>query len=190
MTGPGMTRFRTLLRRFIRDERATSTMEFIIMFPVIMLLFVAVFETGIILSRQVLLERSLDGAVRILRLAEGGLRNARGETLTARDIEIAICQNTQSIPNCLETLVVEVTVINQTSYAMPDRDIACVNRQETAIAPLNQFQQGIGNDLVLIRTCAVIDRILPFSGFALNLARDDTGGLHMVAASAFVNEPS
>jgi Flp pilus assembly protein TadG len=184
-----MPEFIAYLRHFLRDERATSTMEFIIMFPVIILLFVAVFETGIILSRQVLLERSLDSAVRVLRLARGGIQNATGQPLSAQDIEIAICNNTRSIPNCREVLTVELTVIDQTTYAMPARDLACVDRQDRSILPSNQFTQGVDNELVLIRTCAVIDRILPFSGFALNLARDDSGGLHMVAASIFVNEP-
>jgi hypothetical protein len=80
-------------------------------------------------------------------------------------------------------------VIDKRTYAMPPPDIACVNRQDRSILPSNQFTQGADHDLLLIRICAVIDRILPFSGFALNLARDDTGGLHMVAASVFVNEP-
>ena len=31
--------------------------------------------------------------------------------------------------------------------------------------------------------------LLPFSGFGLNLTRDDTGGLHMVSTSILVNEP-
>jgi hypothetical protein len=67
--------------------------------------------------------------------------------------------------------------------------VACINRNDVTIAPENQFQQGQDNELILIRTCAVVDRLLPFSGFGLNLVRDDTGGLHMVAASVFVNEP-
>lgn len=159
------------------------------MFPVIILLFVAVFETGMILSRQVLMERSLDNAVRFLRLAQGGIQNTTGAPLTARDIEIAICDNTRAIPNCLNVLTVELTVISQQTYAMPAPDVACVNRQDVSIQPANQFTQGGDHDLVLIRVCAVVDRILPFSGFGLNLARDDTGGLHMVAASVFANEP-
>ena len=55
--------------------------------------------------------------------------------------------------------------------------------------PPNQLDVGADNQMVLIRSCAVIDRLLPFSGFGLNLVRDETGGLHMVTASIFVNEP-
>lgn len=170
------------IRAFARDDRATATMEFVIMFPVVITMFIAVFETGMILSRQVLLERSLDEAVRILRLAQG-------LTLTAADIEQAICDNTRAIPNCNDVLVVDLRRIDTSTYAIPTPDVACINRNDVTIAPENQFQQGQDNELILIRTCAIVDRLLPFSGFGLNLVRDDTGGLHMVAASVFVNEP-
>jgi hypothetical protein len=53
----------------------------------------------------------------------------------------------------------------------------------------NAFSTGADNELMMVRACMIIDRILPFSGFGLNLTRDDSGGLHMMAASVFVNEP-
>lgn len=171
------------IHAFIHDETATSTIEFVIMLPVVMTLFIAVFESGMILSRQVLLERSLDEAVRILRLS-------RGLNLTAADIADAICDNTAAIPNCRQVLVVDLRRIDTATYALPAQHVACVDRRDITVAPANLFEQGQDNDLVLIRTCAVIDRILPFSGFALNLVRDDTGGLHITASSVFVNEPA
>jgi hypothetical protein len=53
----------------------------------------------------------------------------------------------------------------------------------------NTFNPGSDNQLMMVRACMIIDRMLPFSGFGLNLTRDDSGGLHMMAASVFVNEP-
>lgn len=177
-----MARFPHPIRAFWKDERATSTIEFVIMFPVVIMLFIGAFETGTILTRQVLLERSLDEAVRILRLAQGLV-------LTADDVQQAICDNTGAIPNCHEVLVVDLRRIDTSTYAIPTPDVVCVDRNNIDITPGNQFQQGQDNELILIRTCAIVDRILPFSGFGLNLVRDDTGGMHIVAASVFVNEP-
>ncbi|WP_439139814.1 TadE/TadG family type IV pilus assembly protein [Roseicyclus sp.] len=187
-----MGKFIATLRHFIRDERATSTIEFLIMFPVIMALFVAVFETGVILSRQVLMERSLEEAARLLRLSREIVDPVTGQSRppNADDIKIAICDNTRAIKNCESVLVVELTVIDRMTYAMPANGVACVRRDDPSVVPFNTFDQGAGNQLVLMRACAVIDRILPFSGFGLNLARDDSGGLHMVAASIYVNEPN
>lgn len=178
-----MARVPPHIARFWRDDRATATMEFVIVFPLVILFFVAVFETGLILSRQVLMERSLDDAVRTLRLVQD-------ITLDADDIEDAICDNTRSIPDCDNVLVVDLRVIDQTAYTLPENDVLCVDRDELDIRPNNAFNQGQDNELVLIRACAIVDRILPVSGFGLNLTRDDTGGMHMVAASVFVNEPN
>jgi Flp pilus assembly protein TadG len=179
------------IRRFARDERATSTLEFVIMFPVVLTLFIAAFETGMILSRQVLLERSLDEAVRILRLVRTITDPVTGDPrpLTSADIQDAICDNTNSIPRCDEVLVVQLTRVNRQTYDIPTPDVVCVDRSDLTVQPNNTFQQGQDNELILIRTCAVVDRILPFSGFGLNLVRDDTGGIHIVASSVFVNEP-
>ena len=179
------------IRNFIKDEGATVTLEFVILFPVIIMVFVATFETGMILSRQVLLERSVDEAARLLRLSRVIVDPATGVRRTphAADIKSAICDNTNAIANCEAVLIVELTVIDRATYAMPAQTAPCVARDDPSTIPLSQFDQGMGNQLVLLRSCAVVDRILPISGFGLNLARDNTGGLHIVTASIFVNEP-
>lgn len=187
-----MFRLTHLLRRYRQREDGTSTLEFVIMFPLVLVLFIAVFETGVILSRQVLLERSLDEAVRVLRLVRNVTDPATGEprALTAADIEDAICANTAAIPDCDRVLVVDLEVISRENYKLPDPDVLCVDRMELPVMPANQFNQGANNSLVLVQVCAVVERMLPLSGFGLNLTRDDTGGLHMVASSLFVNEPN
>lgn len=186
-----MTRWLDHMRGFATDERATATMEFVIMLPVVLVLFVASFETGAILSRQVLMERSLDEAVRTLRLVRQIVDPATGNPrpLTAGDIRQAICDNTHAIKNCQDMLQVQLSVIDQQTYDLPAGDVACNDRAEIGVQPANRFEQGVDNDIVLIRVCAIVDRMLPFSGFGLNLVRDDTGGLHMIASSVFVNEP-
>lgn len=180
--------FKYHFKSFMKDEAATSTLEFIIVLPVIITIFVAVFETGYIMSRQALMERALHETVRVMRLATGF-----GLELQVSDIEETICLNTSAIQNCDEVLVVDVSVINTVTYDVSEPGISCVERQPNSIIIRpddNDFRQGNSNDLLLIRACAVLDLILPFSGFGLNLVRDDSGGLHMVAASIFVNEPA
>lgn len=186
-----MTGLLPCIGRFLRDDRATATMEFVIMFPVVITLFIAAFENGVILTRQVLMERSLDEGVRLLRLVRDITDPVTGQprALTSDDIAQAICDNTRAIPDCRNVLVVDLRVIDPSTYALPSADVACVDRRDMSIRPANEFRQGQDNELVVIRVCAIIDRILPFSGFGLNLARDDTGGLHIVASSIFVNEP-
>jgi Flp pilus assembly protein TadG len=171
------------LRAFCDDENATATLEFVIVFPILMLLFIAAFETAMILTRQVMLERTLDQAVRVLRLAQGVVTDAD----TVRQ---TMCSNTQLLPDCSDLLAIDLQLVNRTTYEMPAEDEICANRgSDTVIQPNNEFQVGSDNQFLLIRTCLLVDRILPISGFGLNLARDDSGGMHMIAQTIFVNEP-
>jgi Flp pilus assembly protein TadG len=170
------------IRRFAEREDATATMEFVITFPMVMMLFIAVFETSMIMTRQVMLERTLDQAVRILRLANG-------LTVTPSDIRTAICTNTSMLRDCQNLLTIDLRTVNRATYAVPTNQDLCIERADATATPANQFVVGQDNEVMLVRACMIIDRILPFSGFGLNLTRDDSGGLHMVAASVFVNEP-
>ncbi|MCS6624174.1 pilus assembly protein [Roseibacterium beibuensis] len=173
---------RSRLITFFRDETATATMEFVIIFPVIMMVFVASFETSMIMTRQVMMERTLDQAVRVLRLA-------KGLTVTSDEIRDTICDNTSFLPDCNALLMIDLQPIDDTTYEMPEDNDLCVHRSDATVTPDNEFIVGIDHEIMLIRACMIVDRILPFSGYGLNLTRDDSGGLHMIAASVFVNEP-
>lgn len=180
-----MTSVRRLLpciRRFALREDATATMEFVITFPVVMMLFIAAFETSMIMTRQVMLERTLDQAVRILRLANG-------LTVTPADIRTAICNNTSMLPDCDTLLTIDLRRIDRMTYDVPDNQELCIERADASATLNNEFTVGTDNELMLVRACMIVDRVLPFSGFGLNLTRDDSGGMHMMAASMFVNEP-
>ncbi len=170
------------LKRYLKCEDANATVEFVIVFPVIIIIFVAAFETSMLLTKQVLLERSLDSSVRLLRLTTG-------LTATHDEIRTNICANTPILEDCENTLLLDLRVIDQTTYNMPDYHILCVDRSGQ-VDPANEFNPGSDDELMLIRACAAVDRILPISGLGLDLTRDDTGAIHLTAVSIFVNEPS
>jgi Flp pilus assembly protein TadG len=171
------------LRQFRDDESATATMELVIVFPLLMIVFMASFESAMILTRQIMLERTLDMTTRVLRLTQG-------VTTDAQAIRETMCANTTLLPDCLDLLSIDLQIVDRTTYEMPSNDQICANRgSDIIVAPDNDFEPGTSNDFLLIRTCILIDPILPMSGFGLNLARDDSGGMHMMATTIFVNEP-
>jgi len=171
----------SFISRFWRREDASATVEFVIVFPLVLLVFIAAFETAMLLTRQVMLEKALDGAVRYLRLTAG-------VSATHEEIRNNICANTPVLPDCENSLLLDVRVIDETTYALPDYQLLCVDRAGTA-TPANVFSPGMNNQLMLIRACAAVDRILPISGLGLELTRDETGAIHLLAANIFVNEP-
>lgn len=173
------------LKEFARCDRATATLEFCIVFPIIMILFIAVFETAMILIRQVMLERSLDQTVRLLRLTDN-------PAVTAADIRTNICSSTLVLNDCENVLIVDLREVEPPNYILPGEGTLCVDR-DGVINPANEFSaqraNAEDNELMLIRVCAEVARIVPFSGFGLNLTRDNNDNLHMTSASVFVNEP-
>ncbi len=173
------------LKEFARCDRATATLEFCIVFPIIMILFIAVFETAMILIRQVMLERSLDNTVRLLRLTSN-------PAVTVDDIRTNICNSTLVLNDCENVLVVDLRVVDEVSYLLPTEDTLCVNA-DGVVNPANTFNTGRSDEeedeLMLIRVCAEVARMIPFSGFGLNLTRDNNDNVHMTSASVFVNEP-
>ena len=53
---------------FRRNEDGSSSIEFVIVFPVIMWFVLTIFEMGLIATRMVMLEHGLDMAAREIRL--------------------------------------------------------------------------------------------------------------------------
>ncbi len=175
---------RHAITRFAKDESATATMEFVIMFPLMLIVFIAAFESAMILTRQIILERTLDMSVRVLRLAQGVITDAD-------EVRDSMCANTILLPNCQDLLTIDLQLVDRTTYDMPSNNEVCAGRNNNiVIAPDNTFDIGGSNEFLIIRTCLIVDRILPFSGFGLNLTRDESGGLHMMAATIFLNEPT
>ncbi len=171
------------LRRFRDDDSATATLELVIVFPLLLMVFVASFESAMILTRQILLERSLDMSVRVLRLTQG-------VNTDADEIRDTMCANTNILPNCEELLTIDLQIVDRDTYTMPDNNQICAGRgNNLVVAPDNDFDVGVDNDFMLIRACLIVDPILPLSGFGLSLARDESGGMHMMATTIFVNEP-
>lgn len=168
--------------RFLRtEERGAATVEFVIIFPVFILLFLSSFEAAMMLTRQVMLERGIDIAVRDLRLGTG-------TAITQAQLRTTICEEARVLPDCEANMLVELTVISQTTYDLPAASQPCVDRTGV-ITPVVSFSNGSINELMLIRACYVVDPMFPGSGLGLQLTRDTDGELRMIASAAFVNEP-
>ena len=131
---------RHAVKRYIRDESATATMELVIMFPLMMIVFIAAFESAMILTRQIILERTLDMSVRVLRLAQGVITDAV-------EVRNSMCSNTILLPNCEELLTIDLQLVDTDTYDMPSNEEICAGRgNNIVIAPDNTFDIGGSNE--------------------------------------------
>lgn len=172
---------RRLLNRFFRREDGTATIEFVIVFPLVMIVFMSVFEASVLTTRYTMMERALDLTVRSLRLTTG-------TAPTHAQVRDRICEYTNMIPDCANSLIVELTPIQRPAFNLPTTNTPCVDRAATS-PPLVTLTHGVANQLMLIRACAVVDPMFPLTGLGLSLTKDATGGLQMIVNSAYVGEP-
>ena len=175
-----MNMFSRLFKRS-KSEDGNASVEFVISVPVFLLLFVSIFELGMAMTRLTMLEHGLDVAMREVRLGTN-------EQFTQDQIRDLICEEASVLKGCKESLSVEMTVIDTTTWNMPGEFASCVDRASNA-QPVVNWQNGRQSDVMFIRTCYVVDPLFPTFGLGAILETDHTGGMFLVASSAFSQEP-
>ncbi len=171
-----------LTGRLVREENGSATIEFVILFPLFMMLFLSSIEVGVYLTRSVLLERALDLNVRALRLGQLDQDNAYNE------LKSRVCKDALIFKGCPDTVLIELTPIPRDTWALPTDGIACVDRSQPDNKP-DDFELGAGGQIMLVRACAVLDPFFGTTPLVMDLPKDATGGVSIVAASTYVNEP-
>ena len=177
-----MIRLLKFIRRGWRDETGVATVEFLFALPVLMAVFTASFESGLFMTRQIMLEQSLDMVMRELRL---GHYVAPDAAL----LKTEICSRTVIFNDCEANLTIEMQKISTTSFTMPSTTATCVDTAEE-IQPVLILQTGQQNDLMIVRACIRLTAMFPTTGIGLGLNKDSTGAYGIVAMSAFSNEPT
>ena len=158
-----------------------ASIEFVILFPAMMTIFLSSFEVSIYLLRATMLERALDINVRALRL--GQLDPATPEQLKKQ-----VCNDTLIFKDCPNAIAIELTTVDTNTWNLPPEQMVCVDRDEP-IAPAVNVNFGQVNDLMVVRACAVLDPFFGTTPLVMDLPLDPSGGYVVAAASTFVNEP-
>ncbi len=173
----------SVLKVFKRDDKGHVTIEFVLIFPIFMIIMVSAVELGIMTLRYAFLERSLDVVVRDVRLNTG----ATPDHDTLRD---AICEQAAIIPDCANNLRLEMRTRDVRNWqAMPDSRL-CTNRAEEAEAVTDEnFQPGAENELMVLRACVKMKPLFPTTGLGAAFEKDAAGDLSLMVSNAFVQEP-
>ena len=171
-------------RRFRDNQSGGGAIELVIVLPVMMGIFISATECGLYMTRQIMLERAVDMTVRDLRL--GKIPNP-----THLKLKNSICANTSIIPDCVDSIRIDLVRVSTTTWAFPTTRVECVDRDQPIELSL-EFNPGVQNELMLVRVCLLQDAIFPGADFAEGIAYegDSAGGYALISTSAFVNEPS
>ncbi len=167
-------------------ERGAATVEFVLLLPAFLMVFLSSFDASILLTHQVMLERAVDIVVRNIRLE-------KPKTQTQRQLTGRICDRARILPHCRQNLLVELTEVAAPLYEMPAIDAPCVN-QLTSIVPLANLLGDRTGKMILLCTCYSVEPVLPLAvltvnrTLASNLINNEDGTVRMVTSTAFVVE--
>lgn len=170
------------MRRFRRGDDGNATIEFVLIFPAFLILFLSAFESGLLMTRQVMLERGTDMAVRRLRL------ESAGHVFTLAQIKAMICNAAGIIPNCVQNTKIELRRVDPRAWVdvptVPDcKDV------NNPLAPARALDNGGPNQLMVIRACSLFKPIFPGTGLGFQLPRNSGDFYALVSSSAFAVEP-
>jgi hypothetical protein len=181
-----MTRLSRRINRFLGRDDGSATIEFVILFPIFMALFVSSFELGTIMLRQTMLDRSIDMTVRQIRIGAVGVVDHD----TIKDM---ICERTVFLTDCETELKLEMQVVDPRAWANMDLDVDCIDREDYGIPP-RRFEAGSDNQMMILRACHLFE---PFvSSFGMGPAvlgevipRESGNSYRLVATASYVVEP-
>lgn len=177
-----MTRLRRLLQRFRKSEDGSATVEFVIIFPLFMFLFVSCFELGTVMLRQTMLDRGIDMAVRQVRI--GAVPNVTHDIL--KDM---ICDRAAILPNCNTELKLEMRVIDPRAWVNMPAVADCIDRADRSLPVLN-FQTGLPNQMMVLRACHLFDPYFPTFGLGEFIPRQSGDAYALISTSSYVVEPN
>ena len=172
-------------RRFRRKEDGSATIEFVILFPAFMSIFLLGFESGFFMVRNVLLERAVDITIRDVRLGNGRVPEFD-------DLKANICDAALIIPDCVDKLQIEMQSVEIVPGAIdPLRGRAlCVDTtSDEDQSQFTTFDLGEQNSMMIVRVCSLMEPFFPTTRLGAGLGVDTEGNIAMVVTSAFVNEP-
>lgn len=170
-----------LLKKLRKEETGSAAIEFAIMFPVFFFILLSAIEVGMLTVRSALLERALDIVVRDIRLTTG---TAPGHA----EIKAALCAETNVVPDCTNNLSLEMYRIDPRNWTDIPSTATCTNRAEE-VSPVTTFENGMDNELMVLRACAKYEPMFSEYGLSLFMEHDSSGDTALLAHSAFVQEP-
>lgn len=173
----------TRLSRFAGREDGNATVEFVLVFPLFLSLMIMSIELGFVTLRHTMLERGLDIAVREIRLGTGTAPQHD-------DIKKMICDNALMIADCENSLQLEMIRTDPYAFNSFNQDPLCTDKsEETEPVRDADWNQGVPNELMVLRACLKYDPLFPDRALGSALSKDAFGQVSIVTTTAFVQEP-
>lgn len=178
------------LRKFLTDEAGAITVEFVLVIPVILTIFMASVEASMYMARHAMLERAVDIVVRDIRLGNY-------DNMSHIDLKTRICERgimAESVAVCVRAMKIWMQPISAANFdwVVPPRFCADKSQDISAVVEPTgtEFAYGADNDVMLMRICLKEDPLYPTSIIGSGMIRGEPDGSYaMITMTVFVNEP-
>lgn len=170
------------IARRLKSTDGSTTIEFALHVPVLITILLGGIELGLIQLRHVMLERSLDLAVRDVRLG-------RLDPVTHDSLRDRICSYNVMMPSCETDLRLEMERLNPRALALIGDDADCVDRADDTKPIRSAFNELESNEMAILRACALFDPIFPTTALGASIFKESEGAYGLLATSLFVVEP-
>ncbi len=166
-----------LLRRFVRERKGATVVEFaLVALPFFALIF-AILETALVFFAGQVLETAVADTGRLVMTGQ-----VQSQGISEAEFKERLCDRVGGMFDCEAGVQVDVRVL--AGFAAPERPVNEAGELDTSGFA---FQPGQGGDIVLVR--AVYEWPVVISLLGLNLADMPNGRRLVMATSAFRNEP-
>jgi Flp pilus assembly protein TadG len=170
------------MRRFGQAQDGAVTVEFVILLPLLLYVFMMGFELGLLNVRHLFLHRATDLVARDIQISTK-------TPPTYDELKQQICDRALFQSDCIDSIRIEMRALPLADWADATRSAACVDREESDSEPTQNYQPGQQNDLMLIRVCRLFEPIFPGSGLGHRLDKNSDDEYGLIVFSGFVSEP-
>ncbi len=174
-------------RRFLRNKRGSSAVEFAIVVPVFLALMFSTFEVGWFYFVNAVVDSATINIARFIRT--GQAQSAGYDSQSDRESFFAdeVCPKLSFLVDCDARVTAEVqTFATFQDLANDTTPITCRDDQPDAIDNL-AYNPGSDNAIVRVRICVIYDTLNPAIG--MSLAKNDAGQRRVAATYILRVEP-
>jgi hypothetical protein len=169
------------LYRYIRADDGNVTVEFVLLFPALMYIFMIAFEVGLWNVREMMLRRATNVVVREVKLSTGS-------PPTYEELRKAICDGSLFTTDCETDIRIDMQAFTVDEWARAAAPPPCLNRA-APIEPVSGFTPGAPNMLMVMRVCRLFDPIFPGGSIGRAISENADAEYGVRVTAAFVSEP-
>lgn len=176
-------RVRTLRRRFARDRRGASAVEFAIVAPVFLALMFSTFEVAWFYFVNSTVDAAATNAARVLRTGQV----QKSEMTKEEFFDDLVCPKVKLFGDCYSRLTAEVRTFDSFQELANDTTpLVCRDESATVIDAI-PYEPGEDRAIVRIRLCYMYDTLNPMIG--MSLAQNEAGQRKVSATYVLRVEP-